>query len=116
MSVQMIHVYVRSSKNFGLISIPKNVVFVALVILSILLPRLFYLVKKQMLLNLRLIHMLNRSEEHTSELQSHSDLVCRLLLEKKKKAIYFSRITSVVIRRASSPGVPPGRARPAPPK
>src|SRR5260221_10574586 len=25
-----------------------------------------------------------RSEEHTSELQSHSDLVCRLLLEKKK--------------------------------
>src|SRR5260221_13995193 len=27
----------------------------------------------------------SRSEEHTSELQSHSDLVCRLLLEKKKK-------------------------------
>src|SRR2546421_7528868 len=27
-----------------------------------------------------------RSEEHTSELQSRSDLVCRLLLEKKKKA------------------------------
>src|SRR5215211_8054589 len=29
--------------------------------------------------------LLPRSEEHTSELQSHSDLVCRLLLEKKKK-------------------------------
>src|SRR5437588_4006372 len=28
-----------------------------------------------------------RSEEHTSELQSHSDLVCRLLLEKKKYRI-----------------------------
>src|SRR5260221_3857898 len=28
-----------------------------------------------------------RSEEHTSELQSHSDLVCRLLLEKKKTCI-----------------------------
>src|SRR5436190_9153060 len=28
-----------------------------------------------------------RSEEHTSELQSHSDLVCRLLLEKKKPSI-----------------------------
>src|SRR5438034_8821108 len=28
--------------------------------------------------------VLSRSEEHTSELQSHSDLVCRLLLEKKK--------------------------------
>src|SRR5438034_1544913 len=27
----------------------------------------------------------DRSEEHTSELQSHSDLVCRLLLEKKKE-------------------------------
>src|SRR5437773_4970208 len=28
--------------------------------------------------------VLTRSEEHTSELQSHHDLVCRLLLEKKK--------------------------------
>src|SRR5438132_2641112 len=28
----------------------------------------------------------SRSEEHTSELQSHSDLVCRLLLEKKNTA------------------------------
>src|SRR5260221_3342968 len=32
-----------------------------------------------------MIHSNTRSEEHTSELQSHSDLVCRLLLEKKKK-------------------------------
>src|SRR5947207_10808881 len=31
-------------------------------------------------------HM-DRSEEHTSELQSHSDLVCRLLLEKKNKTL-----------------------------
>src|SRR5438034_7519807 len=31
-----------------------------------------------------LMTRLGRSEEHTSELQSHSDLVCRLLLEKKK--------------------------------
>src|SRR5438477_9250876 len=30
-------------------------------------------------------HGLSRSEEHTSELQSHVNLVCRLLLEKKKK-------------------------------
>src|SRR2546421_7184700 len=29
--------------------------------------------------------VMSRSEEHTSELQSRSDLVCRLLLEKKKK-------------------------------
>src|SRR5260221_2332684 len=33
-----------------------------------------------------------RSEEHTSELQSHSDLVCRLLLEKKK---YLVRTTEL---------------------
>src|SRR5260370_27010240 len=30
-----------------------------------------------------------RSEEHTSELQSHLNLVCRLLLEKKKKSSIF---------------------------
>src|SRR5436190_13883216 len=31
-----------------------------------------------------------RSEEHTSELQSHSDLVCRLLLEKKNPIRHFT--------------------------
>jgi len=30
---------------------------------------------------------MRRSEEHTSELQSHHDLVCRLLLEKKKNRV-----------------------------
>src|SRR5690242_20932560 len=30
---------------------------------------------------------MSRSEEHTSELQSHVNLVCRLLLEKKKKKV-----------------------------
>src|SRR5260370_5246592 len=34
--------------------------------------------------------ILNRSEEHTSELQSHLNLVCRLLLEKKKKKANFA--------------------------
>src|SRR5437773_7896065 len=39
------------------------------------------------ILNPILVHCLGlgRSEEHTSELQSHHDLVCRLLLEKKNK-------------------------------
>src|SRR2546430_9673427 len=38
---------------------------------------------------------LRRSEEHTSELQSQSNLVCRLLLEKKKKTFELSlRISS----------------------
>src|SRR5215204_7429016 len=32
-----------------------------------------------------------RSEEHTSELQSHSDLVCRLLLEKKKRYCAYTQ-------------------------
>src|SRR5260221_5607022 len=36
-----------------------------------------------------------RSEEHTSELQSHSDLVCRLLLDKKKKQL----ITHILLSR-----------------
>src|SRR2546427_7892481 len=35
----------------------------------------------------RVISHRRRSEEHTSELQSQSNLVCRLLLEKKKKTI-----------------------------
>src|SRR2546428_10178210 len=39
-----------------------------------------------------------RSEEHTSELQSRSDLVCRLLLEKKKNNIQFV----LTARQASS--------------
>src|SRR3712207_6936933 len=34
--------------------------------------------------------LLERSEEHTSELQSRQYLVCRLLLEKKKKHVYLS--------------------------
>src|SRR5438034_7306753 len=37
---------------------------------------------------------LPRSEEHTSELQSHSDLVCRLLLEKKKIKHVGSELTA----------------------
>src|SRR5688572_32552538 len=35
-----------------------------------------------------------RSEEHTSELQSQSNLVCRLLLEKKKDYLYTSTTSS----------------------
>src|SRR5438132_8049300 len=44
-----------------------------------------------------------RSEEHTSELQSHSDLVCRLLLEKKKnKRTKKARLNAAMIQRAVS--------------
>src|SRR5436190_7923603 len=49
------------------------------------LPRTLELLGRQVLQ--RVAHVLEvRSEEHTSELQSHSDLVCRLLLEKKNTA------------------------------
>src|SRR5690349_23935859 len=37
-----------------------------------------------------------RSEEHTSELQSRRDLVCRLLLEKKKKMINQSCLKNII--------------------
>src|SRR5688572_32763506 len=37
------------------------------------------------------LRVLRRSEEHTSELQSQSNLVCRLLLEKKKKKTKYLR-------------------------
>src|SRR2546430_4327896 len=40
-----------------------------------------------------------RSEEHTSELQSQSNLVCRLLLEKKKNTLYTTYVTVGVSNR-----------------
>src|SRR4051812_49678424 len=46
-----------------------------------------------------------RSEEHTSELQSHVNLVCRLLLEKKKSDIVLALFMS-----ASTPNFAAGRA------
>src|SRR5947207_6224810 len=49
-----------------------------------------------------------RSEEHTSELQSHSELVCRLLLEKKKD-IGPARVCAVLPDLPSEPGLPPTR-------
>src|SRR5499427_9975254 len=42
-----------------------------------------------------------RSEEHTSELQAPSDLVCRLLLEKKNRQIYLN--THTFIRSRNDP-------------
>src|SRR5260221_10356170 len=47
-----------------------------------------------------------RSEEHTSELQSHSDLVCRLLLEKKKRKPKSARVSRVVRPRGPHRGHP----------
>src|SRR3989442_6717863 len=44
-----------------------------------------------------------RSEEHTSELQSRPHLVCRLLLEKKKKNSVVSRASVMRTKRLSTP-------------
>src|SRR5690242_21592122 len=51
----------------------------------------------------------SRSEEHTSELQSHVNLVCRLLLEKKKKKL--SRSPRCLCRTAASRAPRRGRRR-----
>src|SRR2546427_7616601 len=63
-----------------------------------------------------------RSEEHTSELQSQSNLVCRLLLEKKKKepekeqqhdrtAVRCIHVTGLTLRRAQPAREPASRRR-----
>src|SRR3954463_10433457 len=52
-----------------------------------------------------------RSEEHTSELQSHDNLVCRLLLEKKHRRPQDPRATGAATRAAR----PPTRRRASPP-
>src|SRR5437667_2217197 len=56
-------------------------------------------------------HASARSEEHTSELQSHHDLVCRLLLEKKKKATTrrLERSRSWALHENRPPDVTPSR-------
>src|SRR3954467_1865031 len=51
-----------------------------------------------------------RSEEHTSELQSHDNLVCRLLLEKKKAPLHHR-----LRHPAMLPAIPPRRMT-APPR
>src|SRR5438132_2391393 len=46
-------------------------------------------------------HQIFRSEEHTSELQSHSELVCRLLLEKKNARQQRNYAVSAKTKRCS---------------
>src|SRR2546428_3391924 len=48
-----------------------------------------------------------RSEEHTSELQSRSDLVCRLLLEKKKNSEWTPSPPPCTLRPPPRTGAPP---------
>src|SRR5260370_32222825 len=54
----------------------------------------------------KLSSLTSRSEEHTSELQSHLNLVCRLLLEKKKKGVQNTQSRSVVVRHQPTSTAP----------
>src|SRR5688572_31902063 len=46
--------------------------------------------------------LLDRSEEHTSELQSQSNLVCRLLLEKKKKKKHIEKKYKILYKKVET--------------
>src|SRR5690242_21631282 len=61
---------------------------------------LMFLILAAMLATFMVSGFISRSEEHTSELQSHVNLVCRLLLEKKKNciSIYQCTISSHYLR------------------
>src|SRR6478672_6943004 len=55
------------------------------------------------------LHLHRKSEEHTSELQSRSDLVCRLLLEKKNNsalAYTMSSVEAKIVHSLHTPSVP----------
>src|SRR2546430_4796260 len=56
----------------------------------------------------RLARRVSRSEEHTSELQSQSNLVCRLLLEKKKRS---SRKSTICTGSSDCSSFPPSPRR-----
>src|SRR5256886_6723824 len=58
------------------------------------------------------LHTAKRSEEHTSELQSQSNLVCRLLLEKKNK---LPTLPSLNLRTAASVSITPYHHTPSSP-
>src|SRR2546430_10244638 len=63
----------------------------------------------------RLLRRRGRSEEHTSELQSQSNLVCRLLLEKKKnRGALLPRPARVLLPTPPHPPAPPPTPRPNP--
>src|SRR5699024_11329957 len=61
------------------------------------------LLKKRLIFNALAVVFSIRSEEHTSELQSRFDLVCRLLLEKKKHRTADGRCTEPGATRHTAP-------------
>src|SRR5437773_6708913 len=55
-----------------------------------------HIIVRRLELRLREVRKQARSEEHTSELQSHHELVCRLLLEKKKSARIVPSLATIL--------------------
>src|SRR2546427_3657788 len=66
-------------------------------------PRLLWPDKPPLFVSSWDAFLYQRSEEHTSELQSQSNLVCRLLLEKKKKHLL---VCSTVMQRSTDGPIP----------
>src|SRR5438132_2954691 len=66
---------------------PYTTLFRSTFFTLILVPTLYVMLEERFPRTIRAAEETSRSEEHTSELQSHSDLVCRLLLEKKNKPL-----------------------------
>src|SRR5437773_3964936 len=83
----------RSSDLTNSILLSFHVITIVTKVLVVLLVVFFYLPARCSLaiMGSRQNGQDNRSEEHTSELQSHHDLVCRLLLEKKKRMILATK-------------------------
>src|SRR5690554_7236507 len=67
----------------------------------------YTLCAKQPLKKYKLFYRINRSEEHTSELQSRPHLVCRLLLEKKKQRTHTRGHRHAAGRAHGRDAVPP---------
>src|SRR5260221_9785545 len=71
---------------------PYTTLFRSARINSRTLPRVVSCPARETLTSKTPVRFCVRSEEHTSELQSHSDLVCRLLLEKKNDKQHYKKL------------------------
>src|SRR5690242_20787668 len=70
------------------------------------------LLRERLILRIDVISLISRSEEHTSELQSHVNLVCRLLLEKKNRIALPALQRSALQAPFGSGGAPRTAAEP----
>src|SRR5690606_40340527 len=82
----------KSTSSNQLMTFTLTTAFIQIFIFIIVTLSWFYFSGETMLTgspvtSIYLLELVYRSEEHTSELQSRENLVCRLLLEKKKKSV-----------------------------